>query len=184
VDKIVRELLNGYDMGVDELVEALETDPKNGLSSEEATRRLHEYGSNKIPEVEGNFWQIYLAPLFNILITTYLLMSFVLLILALAFHDPTIRPQATMWLSVVVANFLIAIMQQRRAQKKFAALRQLTQPTSRVIRNGTMLELPAVQLVPGDLIELEQGNRFHWHTNRLLNCLHQMRVNVHGWRRI
>lgn len=146
-------------MGVEELVKTLETDPKNGLSQAEAMRRLRDYGPNKIPEVRGSFWQVYLAPLFNVLITTYLIMSLILVFLAI--QDPTggIWPQAIMWLAIVIANFLIAIVQQRRAQKKFEALRRLTQPTTRVIREGQTLELPAEQLVPGDIIELEQGNR-------------------------
>ncbi len=151
------DILNGYDMGVDELVHALKTDTKNGLSHEDAAQRLKKFGANKIPEVKGSFWQVYLAPLFNILITTYLIMSIVLLILA--FQEPSIIPQATMWFSIVIINFLIAIIQQRRAQKKFDALRRLTQPFSLVIRDGIMLECPAEQLVPGDLIELEHGNR-------------------------
>ena len=144
-------------MGVDELVKALNTDPKNGLSHEEAAQRLREYGENMIPEQKLGIWQIYLAPLFNVLISTYLIMSGVLIIFA--FQEPFVWPQATMWLSIVSANFLIAIIQQRRAQKKFDALRRLTQPTTRVIRDGKTLELPAEQLVPGDIIELEQGNR-------------------------
>ena len=65
------DILNGYDMGVDELVHALKTDTKNGLSHEDAAQRLKKFGANKIPEVKGSFWQVYLAQLFNILITTY-----------------------------------------------------------------------------------------------------------------
>jgi len=156
-EQILVELLNGYDMGVDELANALGTDSKNGLNEEDAEQRLRKFGENSIQEVRGSFWQIYLAPLLNILITTYLIMSFVLVIFA--FQAPLIWPQATLWLTIVVANFLIAIIQQRRAQKKFDALRRLTQPITRVIRDGITLELSAEQLVPGDLIELEQGNR-------------------------
>ncbi|MFQ5820132.1 MAG: cation-translocating P-type ATPase [Candidatus Heimdallarchaeota archaeon] len=158
VNKIWQEL-NGYDMGVEELAEALETDPKNGLGPDEAARRIRDYGANIIPEVRGSFWQVYLAPLFNVLITTYLIMSLILVFLAI--QDPTggIWPQAIMWSGIVAVNFLIAIIQQRRAQKKFEALRRLTQPTTRVIRESQTFELPADQLVPGDIIELEQGNR-------------------------
>lgn len=158
VNKIWQEL-NGYDMGVEELAEALETDPKNGLGQDEAARRIRDYGANKIPEIRGSFWQVYLAPLFNVLITTYLIMSLVLVFLAI--QDPTggIWPQAIMWSGIVAVNFLIAIIQQRRAQKKFEALRRLTQPTTRVIRESQTFELLADQLVPGDIIELEQGNR-------------------------
>ena len=87
VSKIVGDFLNGYDMGVEELIENLQTDSKNGLTQEVAENRLREYGTNLIPEVKGSFWQIYLAPLFNILITTYLIMTLVLMILA--FQEPS-----------------------------------------------------------------------------------------------
>jgi len=83
-------------------------------------------------------------------------MAFILIILA--FREPSILPQAALWLLVVAVNFLIAIVQQQRAIKKFDALRRLTEPIARVIREGRPTELPIEQLVPGDLIELEQGS--------------------------
>ncbi|MFQ6126357.1 MAG: cation-translocating P-type ATPase [Candidatus Heimdallarchaeota archaeon] len=143
-------------MDLDTIITTLDTDPKNGLTQQEAEQRLRDYGENMIPEVKGNFWQIYLAPLFNYLITVYLIMSFVLLILA--FQEPSIWPQVALWLSIVIANFIIAIIQQRRAQKKFEALKRLTEPTSVIIRDGVSREAPAEQLVPGDVIELDPGD--------------------------
>lgn len=149
-------LQNPHAKNLDTIIAALDTDPENGLTQQEAEQRIRDYGENTIPVVKGSFWKVYLAPLFNYLITVYLIMSFVLLILA--FQEPSIWPQVTLWLSIVVANFIIAIIQQRRARKKFEALKRLTEPTSVIIRDGLTREIPAEQLVPGDVIELDPGD--------------------------
>jgi len=161
------EPLKGYDLDIDTIISILETDPKNGLTHEEVTRRLQEYGENTIPVVKGSFWQVYLAPLFNYLISVYLIMAGVLFILAI--REPSIWPQVILWLSIVGANFVIAIVQQSRAQKKLDALKKLTEPTSRVIRQGIPEEIPVEHLVPGDIIELDPGDRIPADA-RILSC--------------
>ncbi|MFX0117181.1 MAG: cation-translocating P-type ATPase, partial [Candidatus Hodarchaeota archaeon] len=151
------EIPLGYDKSLETLIEELQTNPTRGLEQEKAGMRLLECGPNIIPVVKGSFWQVYLAPLFDWMITTYLIMTGILVILSL--WDENVQLQAAQWLLIVAVNFAIAIIQQARAQKKMDALQKLSAPSSRVIRDGETQEIPAEQLVPGDIINLQQGDK-------------------------
>ncbi len=151
------EKLNEHAIELPQLLEQLATDPFTGLSKNEAEKRLEEYGPNEIPEVKGNIWQIYLAPLFNWLINTYLVMTAILLILSI--WNIKIRTQAIQWLIFVLVNMVIAIVQQVRATKKIEALRQLAPAMTKVIREGQTIEVETKSLVPGDIVRLGVGDR-------------------------
>ena len=68
---------------LEEIYEKFQTDPVNGLSEEEAERRLEQYGPNEIPKVSKGFIKIYLAPLFNWLIVIYLIGALILFLAGL-----------------------------------------------------------------------------------------------------
>ena len=154
-------LLIAHDKTIDSLVELLKTDIQKGLSKNVIAKRQIQYGLNEIPVVKGSFWQVYLAPLFDTLITVYLIMTGILLVLAaiLALSgDFSNVTQAAQWLVIVIINFAIAIVQQGRAQKKMDALQKLSVGKARVIREGIVEEIDVIELTPGDLIELSQGD--------------------------
>ncbi len=151
------ENIEGHEIELPKLLMKLSTSPKTGLSDSEVERRKEIYGLNVIPKVKRSLWQVYIAPLLEVLIVMYLIMTGVLVFLS--FWDETVRGQAVQWLFFVALNFAIAIVQQYRAQKKIDALQKLTAPSSRVIRNGKTIEIPSDEIVPGDIIELRQGDR-------------------------
>ncbi len=147
-------------MPLEDVVKHLSTDVANGLSEEEVKSRQDKYGPNAVKKIKGSFWKVYLAPILNWLITIYLVSSFALLFLAWAFPSPeTDISQALLWLAVVTVNCIVAIFQQFRAQKKLEALEKLSAGKCRVIRNGTEKEILPQELVPGDIVKLEQGDR-------------------------
>ncbi|MHA1770681.1 MAG: cation-translocating P-type ATPase [Candidatus Thorarchaeota archaeon] len=147
-------------MQIDEVLRTLSVDPEQGLSHEEVKFRLTRYGPNTIPKAKGSFWKVYLAPILNWLITIYLISSFALLIIAwLVPSTDNQIGQALLWLSVVIVNCLVAIFQQFRAQKKLEALEKLSAGESRVVREGSDEQVDPVEIVPGDIIKLEQGDR-------------------------
>ncbi len=142
---------------IDDLVKILEVDIDKGLTDDEVKKRLESFGPNVIPKVKGSIWQVYLAPLFNWLINIYLIMTFILVFLTI--WVPSIWGQIAFWISIIVLNIVIAIVQQVRAQMKLDALHKLAAPTARVIRNGIPTSIDASEIVPGDVIELNQGDR-------------------------
>ncbi|MFX0001502.1 MAG: cation-translocating P-type ATPase [Candidatus Hodarchaeota archaeon] len=149
---------NFYNLELSEIYKKFQTDPKNGLSAKEAANRLKEYGLNEIPKVSKGFIKIYLAPLFNWLIVIYLIGA-VILILAWAFGGQGDLITVALTLFIVLLNCLVAIIQQYRATKKLKALRELTAPTSTIIRNGQKQEVLTKEIVIGDLLVLNQGDK-------------------------
>ncbi|MHA1990508.1 MAG: cation-translocating P-type ATPase [Candidatus Hodarchaeales archaeon] len=146
----------GFDIPASKLYVELSTDIKKGLTDQEVSKRLEATGLNVIPKVKPSLIQIYIAPLLEVMIVVYLIMAGLLVILTI--WDPSTLLQAAQWVGVVALNFTIAIVQQARAQKKMDALQKLSAATSRVVRNGKVIEVETETLVPGDLIQLSQGD--------------------------
>jgi len=147
-------------MNLTAVLGALSVDWKEGLSSEQVKKRQSNYGPNAIPKVKGSFWKVYIAPLLNWLINIYIVSSIALIFLAYAFpSDENQLAQAVVWLSVVFVNCLVAVFQQFRAQKKLEALEKLSVGDARVRRNGQELTIPPDEIVPGDILIIEQGDK-------------------------
>ena len=118
------------------------------------------YGPNAIPRIRGPFWQVYIAPIMNWLITIYIISSLALIVIAqLLPAGENEMGQALVWLGIVAVNALVAIFQQFRAQKKLEALEKLSAGEARVIRQGSEKSIPPFELVPGDIIKLDSGDR-------------------------
>ncbi|MEJ2571861.1 MAG: HAD-IC family P-type ATPase, partial [Anaerolineales bacterium] len=136
----------------DEVVHALETSPKSGLTSEEAKQRLEEYGPNELSEQPGTtLWQMALEQ-FNNFIVIILLVAVVISALLGDYIE------AAAILIIVILNALLGIVQERRAEEALAALRRLAAPEAHVIRDGHHQTVSARELVPGDVVLLDSGN--------------------------
>ncbi|MFX1327884.1 MAG: cation-translocating P-type ATPase [Promethearchaeota archaeon] len=150
--------INYYNLELEQIYKKFQADPNKGLSEKEAQKRLFEFGYNEIPKVSKGFIKIYLAPLFNWLIVIYLIGSLILF-LAWLFGGEGNVTFIAITLGIVLLNCLVAIIQQYRATKKLKALRELTAPTSTTIRDGQKKEVPTKEIVVGDLLVLEQGDK-------------------------
>jgi Ca2+-transporting ATPase len=143
---------------VETLKEKLKTNLNSGISQQDAEERLKTTGPNIVPRGKTSFLRVYLAPFLNWLITIYLIVSTILAFFAF-FVLPQVWFQVTEWLSVIAVNVIIVIVQQARAQKEFSALQKLAAPKSKVLRDNRLIEVSSEELVPGDIIKLEQGDR-------------------------
>ncbi|MHA1872886.1 MAG: cation-translocating P-type ATPase [Candidatus Heimdallarchaeaceae archaeon] len=155
--QINQEIIYGHTLTPDEVALKLGTDLKFGLKEKDIEKRQDMFGKNVIPPVKGNIWDVYLAPLFNWLINIYLIVAAILAILAI--WVPGQWSQIGFWMIIILFNVAFTIFQQVRAQFKLDALHKLTAPTSVVIRDAIPDTVEAAELVPGDLIELDQGDR-------------------------
>jgi len=128
------------------------TDPVRGLTADEAAHRLAVDGPNELLERPGpSIWQLVLAQFNNFLV--YLLLAAAAISLLLReFID------ASAILSIVALNAVLGVVQEARANKAMAALKRMASPTARVVRGGSILELPSRDLVQGDVVLLEAGN--------------------------
>jgi Ca2+-transporting ATPase len=147
-----------YTQDLSQIYEKFETNSTVGLPREEAQNRIQKYGYNEIPKASKGFIKIYLAPLFNWLIVIYLVGALILY-LAAVFGNEGKLTFVLLTLGIVALNCIVAIVQQYRATKKLNALREMTAPTTTVIRGGQKLEIPTREIVVGDLLVLKQGDR-------------------------
>jgi len=147
-----------YNMELDQIYNKFQTNSTNGLTNDEAQKRLELYGLNEIPKASKGFIKIYLAPLFNWLIVIYLVGALILFLAAILGGEGDII-FILMTLFIVALNCVVAIIQQYRATKKLNALREMTAPTTTVIRNGEKADISTKSVVIGDLLVLKQGDR-------------------------
>ena len=123
-----------------------------GLSSEEATHRLHRYGRNELEEAtRAGFWATLWEQLNNFVVLLLIVASAVSALLG-EWVD------ASAILAIVILNTVLGIIQERRAEEALAALKRLAAPEAHVLRDGHRLTIPARNLVPGDIVFLEAGN--------------------------
>lgn len=155
-----KPVVNYHSMPLTEVFGALQVDSKKGLSKDDVKSRQQEYGANSIPRYKGSFMQVYIAPILNWLITIYIISSVALILIAYLFpSDENTMSSATLWLAVVSVNAIVAMVQQFRAQKKLEALEKLSAGEARVIRDGKEASISPLDLVPGDIVKLEQGDK-------------------------
>ncbi len=126
---------------------------REGLSAEEAARRLAAHGPNSLPPARPKSALLRLLSQFNNLLIYVLLGSAAITLAFQHFVD------AGVILAVVLANAGIGFVQEGRAEKSLDAVRRMISLRASVIRSGVRLTIPAADLVPGDLARLEAGDR-------------------------
>ncbi len=149
---------NFYNLALKQIYQKIQTDPNKGLTTTEVNKRLEKYGLNEIPKVSKGFIKIYLAPLFNWLIVIYLIGALILF-LASVFGEEGSLLFIGLTLFIVALNCMVAIIQQYRATKKLKALRELSAPTATAIRDNQKQDIPTKEIVIGDLLILNQGDK-------------------------
>jgi Ca2+-transporting ATPase len=142
-----------HGLALDEVAERLGTSLSSGLSAEEAARRLEEHGPNELQTGEGtSAWSLLLDQLKNILIVILLIAVVLSAILGHA-------TEAIVITVIVMFAVLLGFVQEYRAERAIEALREMAAPTASVLRAGEPVEVPAREVVPGDLLLLEAGDR-------------------------
>ncbi|MBL8822611.1 MAG: cation-translocating P-type ATPase [Planctomycetia bacterium] len=144
--------LSFYALDQEEILKGLGTDSDKGLSSSQLRVAQERYGSNELTEAPPTpLWRKFLAQ-FNDLVIWVLIGA---ALISGAMGEWT---DALAILSIVLMNGLIGFYQEEKAERSLAALQKLSSPMAKVIRNGTLQTLPAKELVPGDIVELEAGD--------------------------
>ncbi len=139
-----------WQMETEKVVEALKTSPQ-GLSNEEARKRLSEYGPNELVEKKKK------TP-FEMFLDQF--KDFMILVLIAAAVISGIIGEVTDTLVIVlivVINAVIGFVQEYRAEKAMEALKKMAALAATVVRDGQPVDIPASELVPGDIVILEAG---------------------------
>ena len=145
-----------HSMGAGEVLSALESDGRRGLSEREAAQRLARYGPNALARGKRPGW---LSRLAGQLKDPMILVLLAAAVLSLGASGGSDWLDAAIILLIVVVNACISLSQEDSAEKALAALRQMSAPLARVTREGKEARIPPEGLTPGDLIRLEAGDQ-------------------------
>ena len=138
---------------VDEVLKRLTTSTENGLAVGEASTRLQKYGANRLPEGKkrGPLMR-FISQFNNILVYVLLGAGFTKMMLGLWID-------ASIILGVVILNGLLGFIQEGKAEKALDSIRNMLSAEARTLRGGEARMIPAEQLVPGDIVLLESGDK-------------------------
>ena len=140
-----------YSLSFAEIIGLLKSS-KNGLDNSEAAKRLHEFGENQLEENrKSGVLRMLLKQFSDFMILLLLLAALIAAILG-DIKDSSII------LIIVILNAFIGFIQHYRADKVVTELKKIAENSARVLRNGSIHEILATELVPGDIIKLEAGN--------------------------
>lgn len=134
-------------------------DPPRGLTSAEAAARLARVGRNELPASPPTpAWKRFLAQ-FEGPLTMLLLFATVVSFIAWLIERETAIPYETITiLAIVILNAVLGYVQENRAEQAVAALRAMSAPTARLLRDGRQAVVPAAEVVPGDILLIEEGD--------------------------
>jgi len=135
------------------VLELLRTDPKKGLDDPEVQKRLGIYGPNRIEAVHKEKWYWILLRQF-----TDVLILILLVAAGISFAIGEMGDALTI-LAIVILNGILGFVQEFKAEKAIEALQRMLSPKCRVIRTGKERQIDAAELVPGDIVLLEIGDR-------------------------
>lgn len=146
------EKVKYFTKSIDEVLKLLNSS-KEGLKQEEAEKRINEYGYNKLEEKKKKGIIAKFIDQFKNLMIIVLLVAAV--ISATVGQEPI---DALIILFVVVVNAVLGVVQENKAEKSLEALKSMSAPFSKVMRNGEVKHIKTEEIVPGDVVILEAGD--------------------------
>jgi Ca2+-transporting ATPase len=148
-----------YQQSVDDVLAALNSDRQQGLSNTDARSRLEQYGRNELQaESPVPAWRKFLAQFSDVLVILLLVATAISAALWLFERQTALPYEAIAILSVVLLNAILGYVQQSRAEAAVAALRAMAADDAAVIRDGEQRRVSSAEIVPGDLLLVEEGD--------------------------
>ncbi len=138
---------------VSETVRGLQTDAARGLSAGQAAERMEKYGPNRLKDQEKKSLGRRVAEQLNDPLILILMVAMAISMMLYEFGD------AIIIVAVVALNAAVGIIQEGKAGRAVEALKQISEPRATVLRDGVQKSVPSHELVPGDIVLLEAGNR-------------------------
>ena len=150
------------------VVRELDSDTITGLSKGEANRRLAEYGLNELIERGAkNPWLILWEQMTAVMVLILIFAAIVSLFLG-EWDD------AIVIMIIVILNAVLGFSQEYRAEKAIEALQKLSSPVALVLRNGKKVSISSTELVPGDIVFLENRNPI----NRISSQIEDIKIII------
>lgn len=148
-----------YALSSQHVIEQLKSNEETGLSQNEAERRLIQYGLNSLGEEKRTpLWKRFLSQFADAMVM--ILIGAAVLSAIMALNEPGFEGwiDVIVIMAIVMINAVLGVYQEGKADQAIAALKRMSSPQSKVIRDGEKKEIPSHQIVPGDIVALEAGD--------------------------
>ena len=143
----------------EEVLTQLSVDPAAGLSTSEVTARREQYGENKLREKKKKTtFQRFLDQFKDVMILILIAAAIVSFVVVCVEKNWGELFEPALILLIVILNAIMGVYQEGKAEKALDALKNMSAPHARVVRDGAETVIDAAQLVPGDIIHLEAGD--------------------------
>ncbi|MBN2305327.1 MAG: cation-translocating P-type ATPase [Anaerolineae bacterium] len=144
---------NWYTLSGGDVLARLETTQENGLGVQQAQQRQQQYGKNELPSEGGTtFWQILIGQFTEVMVIVLIAAAVVSILIGDS-------KDAIVIMAIVVLNAALGFFQEYQAEQALEALGAMQTPQVRVRREGHVQEISALDIVPGDIVLLESGDR-------------------------
>ena len=151
--------MNYHHKPLDVVERELKTSLTNGLSDDFATKRYAENGPNKLKEKKKKTTlQRFIEQFKDVMILILLAAAVISFVIAIVDKNPSELFEPSIILLIVVINATMGVIQENKAEKALEALKNMSSPHARVIRNGVEKIILSEELVVGDIIKLEAGD--------------------------
>lgn len=148
-----------HSQSADETLKELSAQPQTGLSASKAAALLAQYGENRLKEKKKKTnLQRFLEQFKDVMILILLAAALISFVIACIEGNPIEFFEPALILIIVVLNAVMGMLQESKAEKALDALKSMSAPHARVIRDGEEKIIDAAGLVPGDIIKLEAGD--------------------------
>ncbi|MFO7795336.1 MAG: cation-translocating P-type ATPase [Promethearchaeia archaeon] len=158
------EELNVHSLKVEKVADELDTSTKNGLSEEEAKKRIEKYGTNEIEKTKGiSAWQIFLSQFKDFLV--YLLFFAIVISIIIGVYsiysgeEPSEFVDAIVIFVILIVNAILGFYQEYKAERALESLKEMAPHYAKVIRNGKVKKIEVKEVVPGDILKLDEGDK-------------------------
>lgn len=146
-----------YNQSVSEVLTLLKVNDTRGLTSEEARKRLVEYGYNQLESKrKRSFLQMFLSQFKSFMIIILLIAAAISGVVGVMEGEGLL--DTFVILGILILNALIGAIQEKKAESSLEALKNLAAPVTKVLRDGSASGIPTRELVPGDMVILETGD--------------------------
>ena len=145
------------------------TNSKNGLTEEEVKKRQNKYGKNRLKDKPKENIFVKFIKQFNDFMIIILIIASIVSAVISTLQGQNDYIDSIIIIGIVILNALMGVIQEAKAEKSIEALKKMTPPHAKVVRNRHTKEVLAEDLVPGDIIILEAGN-YVPADSRLIEC--------------
>ncbi len=143
----------------EDVLKHFNTDSQNGIPEKEVSGLLEKYGQNRLKEKESkSTFGRFLDQFNDVMILILLGAAAISFVIACVEKNPKEFFEPALILLIVILNAVMGVMQESKAEKALDALKNMSAPHARVIRDGKESLIDATNLVPGDIIKLEAGD--------------------------